>query len=280
MRVLLTGTSGRIGHYVCGVLAEAGFEIRAVDRRYRAGLPVRLEVADLLDREGCYRLLEGMDAVVHLANYPSADAADAQRLMSDNLTMNMNVFQACSEMGVKQVVFASTIQTVTGDRRFRPDGPQERSGLAYLPMDGNLPPNPGNAYALSKVLSEEMLRFFAGRGSFNAVALRLPWVVAAGSPSPRQQPTIRIGEHHLLDEGFTYLPVADCARLVEAVLRRAPGGFRTFQPSARRPWHAAPIPELVARFYPDVPLKRPVEELEGLCDNSGITDETGWEPGE
>jgi hypothetical protein len=38
------------------------------------------------------------------------------------------------------------------------------------------------------------------------------------------------------------------------------------------------VAELVTRFYPKVPLRKPLEALENLVDNAAITRETGWEP--
>lgn len=69
MRVLLTGAAGCLGAETCHRLSAAGHDVVAADHVFRGDLPVKLRVADLLDRHAVYPLLEGCEAVVHLANH-------------------------------------------------------------------------------------------------------------------------------------------------------------------------------------------------------------------
>src|SRR6476659_10499177 len=69
MTVTVTGSTGKLGTYVCRSLVNAGHSVRATDKLSRRRVPVKVELADLLDREACYRLVAASDAVVHLANY-------------------------------------------------------------------------------------------------------------------------------------------------------------------------------------------------------------------
>src|SRR5207244_3344538 len=97
MKVLLTGAAGRMGSETCRHFKSEGIDFRATDRRTDPGLPCEITVADARNREACYSLVEGCDAVVHLANYPNANAGDAQTVYNENCAMNMNVFQAAFE---------------------------------------------------------------------------------------------------------------------------------------------------------------------------------------
>ena len=47
----------------------------------------------------------------------------------------------------------------------------------YLPLDGQTPPSPGNAYGLSKQVSEVMLEYFSRRYGMTATLVRFPFVV-------------------------------------------------------------------------------------------------------
>ncbi len=72
MRVLVTGSSGRIG----GVLLEElnrAHEVVGYDRKSPEDLPegVRFAQGDLLDREALGLAMEGADAVVHLGGSPT-----------------------------------------------------------------------------------------------------------------------------------------------------------------------------------------------------------------
>ena len=103
MRVVVTGGAGHLGSAVCEVLAEAGLDVLSVDRVYERDLPVRQEVANLLDGPGVYRLLRDHEAVVHLANIPNPfGPTPPQQVDSDNVTMDMNVFQAAVQSGCAQ----------------------------------------------------------------------------------------------------------------------------------------------------------------------------------
>src|SRR5690242_14768107 len=118
MKVLVTGAAGRLGRAVCPLLQSAGMDVRATDRRADSSLFYQIDVATLLDRERCYQLVDGVEAIVHLGNWASAGSADAQTVFNENTSMNMNVFQAAMERGVRRIVFASTIQVILGQRPF------------------------------------------------------------------------------------------------------------------------------------------------------------------
>jgi nucleoside-diphosphate-sugar epimerase len=262
----------------------AGFDVRATDRNLSRELPVKLELADVLDRFACYRLCEGMDAVVHLANHPMF-SGDSQRIYNDNVTMNFNVFQAASELGVKRLVYASSIQTINGDRHYAAEGEQAPSGLAYLPLDGDMPSNAANPYSLSKITGELQLQYYARFKNMSCVALRLPLTIGGDwwnrAREHRGQGRGAGGSFRwlsLLDECFSVLHAEDAGSLIAAVLKSDLPGFRTYLPAARSPMVEMPIPELIEKFYKNVPLKRPVSEMQSLVDTSRIERETGWTP--
>jgi len=235
----------------------------------------------LLDRETCYALLDGMDAVCAIASHPYFGGGNAQRIFNENTNMNYNIFQAAAELGLKKIVFSSSIQTIIGDRRHKEEGPQDPSGLSYLPIDGDMPANPGNPYALSKRCSEIMLEHIAKFHGLQCVALRWPALMSkewfgGGGPWPRSG---RRQFHALLDEGFSYLTYFDGARLMAAILRTDLPGYRQYLPAARNLRVPTPVAELL-ELYPNVPLRKPVGKLTGLVDISRIEQETGWAPSE
>src|SRR5262245_28565774 len=175
--VLVTGATGKLGSAVCQALLSRGVNLRATDQRFVAGFATRVEIGDLRDEMFVYRVCEGVDAVVHLGNHPNSFVGvSPQRLLAENTAMNSNVFHAAVDLGVKSVVFASSVQvTMRRDR--------ESTGLLpevpYLPLDGALPPNPGlNTYAQSKEFAERMLRLFAASDpALSATAIRFPMLV-------------------------------------------------------------------------------------------------------
>jgi UDP-glucose 4-epimerase len=237
-------------------------------------LPVSVEIADLLDRPACYRLMEGVEAVVHLGNHSTFRGRDAQRVFNENMAMNMNIFQAAVEAGVKKIIFASSVQVISG--KHEEHEPHAADGLPYLPLDGNVPPDPGNPYALSKHLGETMLAYFARQAGIVCVAIRLPWLVDDDhmgriKANPPRYPGAR-------REGFTFLHFQDAARLVDAVLRAPLTGFRVYFPASRDNRLCRPPAEVIREHFADTPLRRPLEQIDSLVDLSGIERETGWLP--
>ena len=276
MNILLTGASGRIGSHTCRHLHEAGFAVRAVDRLPNPSLPVRLEVVNLLEREICYRLLDGMDAVVHLANHAAFQAGQVpQTVFNENVTMNMNVFQAACDMGVRKILFASSVQTFAVKNRLAlPDRIPELP-FPYLPLDGWIPARPVNPYGLSKQVSEEMLRYFVLTHGMAAVVLRFPRVLDEGIISRLRDRSAF--PFDAVEEAFTYLHVHDAARLIESCLRADLAGYHPYLPSAQDIQVLAELPTLVATHFSGIPW-RDGKAPSVLVDISAITRETGWTP--
>jgi nucleoside-diphosphate-sugar epimerase len=269
MTVTVTGSTGKLGTYVCRSLVNAGHSVRATDKLSRRRVPVRVELADLLDREACYRLVAASDAVVHLANYSDMMIADAQKLFNENVAMNMNVFQAAQETGVRHIIFSSSIQVLGEDNSSNTD---LRTCVPYLPLDGDAPANPKNAYALSKQVGEILLQYFA-HARMSCVAIRYPWLIESAKHDFARQKTGRVKK---LDGVFSYLSFRDAAELIVAILGASLPGFRIYMPAHPNNRLGRSASDVVKEYYTSIPLRRPLKEIKSLIDISRIQRETGW----
>ncbi len=114
MRALVTGAAGFIGSHVAAVLAAAGADVRAFDRRRLADLPPGVEpvVGDLLEPAALERAIEGCDAVFHLAALYSYARADAVAMQAINVDGTRLLLDAAARGGMRRrVVHTSSCGT-------------------------------------------------------------------------------------------------------------------------------------------------------------------------
>lgn len=166
MRVLVTGSSGRVGKRVCGHLVEKGFDVRGIDV-VDAGTPgVSFHTCDLKDYDAVKKSLRDADAVLHLAALASPREGTPEKIFELNDYAAFHVFQACAELGIKRVVAASSVNAIGfffGRKGFQ---------LDYLPVDEDHPSFTTDAYSFSKHILEEMGRYFWRREGISSVCVR------------------------------------------------------------------------------------------------------------
>jgi len=165
MKVLVTGSSGRIGRYVVRELVEAGHTVTGIDIARVRGGPGRSLQVDLTDAGEVYQALaaSGAEAVAHMGAWANAGVAPDTRTYGDNVRGTFNVFQACADLGIVRVVSASSAQVY---------------GLAgappvYVPMDEDHPVRPINCYALSKIAGEQAADYFVVNRGMTILCFRL-----------------------------------------------------------------------------------------------------------
>jgi UDP-glucose 4-epimerase len=112
MRVLITGTSGRIGSAIASSLKDRE-EVICLDNR--AG-PYTTSLVDIREREKVFQCVEGMDAVIHCAAFltPHLGLCSSEEFWEVNVKGTENLLEACLRHGVKRFVFTSTT-SVYGD---------------------------------------------------------------------------------------------------------------------------------------------------------------------
>ncbi|MFN8440836.1 MAG: NAD(P)-dependent oxidoreductase [Caldilineaceae bacterium] len=161
-RVLVTGSTGAIGEPVCQHLLSRGHYVRGFARRPSPGL-TDFVMGDLNEKEKVYQAAEGMDVIIHLGAYPNpADFIDV--LLQPNVVGTYYICEAAKDLGVKRVVLASTLQTVTG---------HGYPGRAVTVEDG---PMPVNHYALTKVWNEQMGDMYARVHNLSVISARIGWL--------------------------------------------------------------------------------------------------------
>lgn len=200
--VLITGASGNLGLKLVEALALTTWCERIValdrttdpDRFSRAALlKLVLVQADLSQNDGRWReTFHGVDAVIHFAAAnPLPDSSLSEALVSCDMTVN--VLRACSDHGVRRLVFASSNHAMGA---YKDEPLVSLIGPGKLTSD--LPPAPGTrwfngtqqihslAYGQSKVLSEKICAAVAqaSGGYLSCVSIRVGWALT-GANDPR-----------------------------------------------------------------------------------------------
>ena len=159
---MLTGAGGRIGSSFRQLAGEQ-YDLRLAERSpdllgdLAGQEAIEFNVADL---EACRRACRGIDTVVHLAGNPSTQADFYGSLLDDNIKGVYNIFQAAKEQGCRRVIFASSIQVISGyplDVQAHPESPVK----------------PLNMYAVSKCFGEAVAHYFAAVEGLSSIAIRI-----------------------------------------------------------------------------------------------------------
>jgi nucleoside-diphosphate-sugar epimerase len=164
MNVLVTGGSGRIGRYVVGDLVAAGHTVTNADLAPLPALPGSFLRVDLTDPGDVYQALAyaKSEAVVHLGAWANAGIVPDTRTYGDNVRGAYNVFQACADLKIQRIVYASSAQ-VYGFAQAAP---------LFAPVDEDHPLRPCNSYALAKVAAEEAADYFVKQFGLNILSFR------------------------------------------------------------------------------------------------------------
>jgi nucleoside-diphosphate-sugar epimerase len=162
---LVTGAVGHIGRAFCRFYGDA-YRLRLADRQAPSpeitGHTVHL--ADLSDYAATRPLMDGIDAVVHLAA-DTRGAAPWPSVLPNNIEATYNVFEAAREAGVRKVVYASTHHTC--------GYALAEAGACGTPGQPAAPVRPDSLYAVSKVFGEALGRYYTDRFGLSVICLRI-----------------------------------------------------------------------------------------------------------
>ena len=196
MRILLTGSSGRVGAAIATLLS-ADHEVFGIDR---APGPHTTHIGSINDRGLVDELASRADAVVHTASLhaPHVGRVTDRTFVETNVHGTEALLDACLRHGVQRFVYTSTTSLY---------------GHALSPVDcavwvtEDLVPRPRDIYDTTKIAAEEACRAASGT-SLTCVSLR----IARCFPEPAEQVAI-----YRLHRGVDLRDVAEAHRLALTV---------------------------------------------------------------
>lgn len=186
MKVLLTGCAGFIGSHTAEALVAAGHSVRGVDsftdyydparkRANVAGLlghpSFDLVEADLVTADAD-ALLDGVDAVAHLAGQPGVRASWEDGFgtyVERNVLATQRLLEAARRAGTGRFVYASS-SSVYGDAE-------------SFPTTEDVLPRPVSPYGVTKLAGEHLVSLYGTNFGLPTVSLRYFTVYG-----PRQRP--------------------------------------------------------------------------------------------
>ncbi|MCC5960149.1 MAG: NAD(P)-dependent oxidoreductase [Rhodobacteraceae bacterium] len=266
MRIFFTGGSGKAGKHAVSWLLDQGHRVLNADLVPLDDPRVDNLRVDLTDIGQVYSAMSGLagldelddpagaprfDAVVHFAAIPRILIGPDSEVFRVNTLSTYNVIEAAVKLGIRKVVFASSETTygvcfAHGEQR-----PE------YLPVDEAHPTVPHDSYAMSKVANEVTARSFQARTGIDIYGLRInnviePHEYADMFPAFVQDAALR--RRNI----FGYIDARDLGHMVECCLRTDGLGYQVFNVANADTSVDIPAAEIIARFYPDVPLRRDI----------------------
>ncbi len=195
-RVLITGAAGAIGSALRTHLRDRYRHLRLTDIRPIADLAPNEEavMADIGDRAALSRMMDGVDALVHMTGAPPDP--DLETLFRVNVRGLFDVFETARLAGITRIVYASS-----------------NHAFGCYPITERVtpqhPPRPDSHYGAFKVMGEALLRTYHERFGISSVSLR----IGTFRPLPIDQRSLA-----------TWLSPRDIAHLVDVSLRHPDPG--------------------------------------------------------
>ncbi len=283
MRVMVTGGSGKAGRHVVAYLAAHGHRVLNVDR-----VPLRHPgVADLnADICNSGQMFNAMsahmdgaeldagpaprfDAVVHFAAVPALMLQAENETYRVNVMGTYNVLEAACKLGIPKVIIASSETTY---------GICFSNGIVdpkVLPLEEDYDIDPMDSYGMSKKVNEATARSFQRRFGNDIYALRIGNVI-----EPQEYKTrfpeffAEPGQRRRIT--FSYMDARDLGQIVDLALKKDGLGFQVFNACNDTNSVCQSNQELLARFFPKVPLSRPVGAQESLLSNRKVREVLGF----
>lgn len=151
MRVLVTGSSGRLGAVTVNHLRLNGHEITGIDI-----IPAETtdELIDILNKDAVLAIAKNTDAIIHTAaihgkhyelNYPREVFIDV------NIYGTLNLLNACIANGIQKMLYISTT-SIYGDAMVDKD--------QAVWVDEELPIKPRDIYDITKQTAEQLCKDF------------------------------------------------------------------------------------------------------------------------
>ena len=303
MKVLVTGGSGIVGHYVIDELYRCGHQIVNADavpigqllhsknigrvanrktalklQREWPAIPTFFEV-DIADYGQVVSAAEGCGAIISLASRPSAANYTEEDVLRTNTMSMWNVCRAAEQLRIKTVVLGSSYNAVGAMGTAARWDPYVVKPPEYFPLDENVYTRSEDPYSIAKWLGEEIGQAFARRNSdmlITSMRFNGMW----DDRYFRKLHAKPIEDVWQRCQGFwTYLHIRDAARACAMALDVSDktGHFRLFL-NAKDTMINVPTMDALTIVYPEVEVRSRLEGFAAPIDVTLAEKVIGWTP--
>ena len=147
-RCLVIGGAGMLGYEIVRQLVATGRQVRILDLEPAPDPICEARVGDIRSRKDVTAACAGVDVVFQTAAAVWDMKTPAHAYEEVNVGGNRLVVEACRELGIRRLVYTSTIDVVVDGRRPVVDGDES------LPYPKRLPRDP---YCRTKILAERLV---------------------------------------------------------------------------------------------------------------------------
>jgi len=164
-KILVVGGAGYIGSHVVKALRDVGKNPVVFDnlssglkQNLLPGIPFIF--GDIRFPEQIKKAIKNIDSIIHLAAFKSSEESmnQLEKYSVNNISGTINLLNAATEAKIKNFVFSSSA-SVYGE-------PQ------YLPLDEKHPTNPVNFYGQTKLVIENLLKWYSNLRDLRFSSLR------------------------------------------------------------------------------------------------------------
>ncbi|MEJ1973630.1 MAG: NAD(P)-dependent oxidoreductase [Lacunisphaera sp.] len=275
-RVIVTGGSGKAGHWIVKHFLEQGYDVINVDHRRPAEPQCRTIVADLTDLGQVVTSFSPHNTgnrapyagIVHMAAIPRPFDNPNEEVFRLNTLTTYNVLEACGLLGIKKAVVASSESSYGfcfANEQFDP---------AYLPVDEAHPQLPEDTYGLTKVVNEATAAMFHRRDGTQILSFRIGNVVC-----PEDYAAIEARLTHPEDRHrvlWSYIDSRDLAVACRLAIEKDGLGCEPVIIAADHSSSHLPTAQLIKRFFPKVKQKRKLSGHQALIANARAKQLLGW----
>jgi nucleoside-diphosphate-sugar epimerase len=279
-RVAVTGGTGKLGKVCVQDLLAHGYEVFVVDTvAPEKGIPgIIADLSDFGQTLDAFSSVgheihagvgtDAFDAIVHLAAFPTPRQYPDAHLFQNNIMGTYNVFEAARRLGIHNVIWASSETTL---------GEPFDGGEPYAPVDEDYPLRAKSAYALAKVLMEDMARqFVLQTPAMKLVGLRFSNVMEpqdyAKFPAYDNDPEERKWNM------WAYIDARDGSQAIRKAIEWEATGMHPFIIANADTVMSKSSTELMKNYLPQVPVRKELGEHETLLSIEKARRVLGYEP--